>query len=155
MSQENVEIVRRMYDAFLRGDREAARAVLDPEVEWDARHHRGRWPHGSPIGSSPPQATMEVPMHARVVRFTDVSPERIDKIVSQTQEADGPPEGIDSTGFQLLVDEQQGTAIFIGLFEDEQKMRDADAIFQQMDPTDTPGTRASVDQCEIRVERHM
>ena len=94
-------------------------------------------------------------MHARVVRFTDVSPERIDKIVSQTQEADGPPEGIDSTGFQLLVDEQQGTAIFIGLFEDEQKMRDADAIFQQMDPTDTPGTRASVDQCEIRVERHM
>jgi hypothetical protein len=94
-------------------------------------------------------------MHARVVRFTDVSPERIEAITQQTQEAEGPPPGIDSTGFQLLVDEQQGTAIFIGLFEDEQKMRDADAVFQQMDPTDTPGTRASVDQCEVKVERHM
>ena len=94
-------------------------------------------------------------MHARVVRFTDVSPERIAEIVSRTEGADGPPEGIDSTGFQLLVDESQGTAIFIGLFENEEKMREADAVFQQMDASETPGTRASVDQCEIKVERHL
>lgn len=94
-------------------------------------------------------------MHARVVRFTDVSPERIAEITSRTEQADGPPEGIDSVGFQLLVDESQGTAIFVGLFEDEQKMRDADAVFEQMDASDTPGTRSSVDQCEIRVERHL
>jgi hypothetical protein len=94
-------------------------------------------------------------VHARVVRFTDVSPERIEEITARTSEADGPPEGIESTGFQLLVDESQGTAIFIGLFEDEQKMREADAVFQQMDASETPGTRASVDQCEIKVERHL
>ena len=35
----------------------------------------------------------------------------------------------------------------------EQQMRDADAIFQQMDASDTPGTRASIDRCEVKIER--
>ena len=94
-------------------------------------------------------------MHARVVRFTDVSPERIAAIADRVDEQDGPPPGVDSTGFQLLVDESQRTAIFIGLFEDEQKLRDANEVFEQMDPSETPGTRASVDLCEIKLERQM
>ena len=36
MSQENVEVVRQMYDAYSRGDNEAALAAFDPEVEMDA-----------------------------------------------------------------------------------------------------------------------
>jgi hypothetical protein len=92
-------------------------------------------------------------MHARVVRFTDVSAESIAKVVNQVEESDGPPEGVDSTGMQFLVDESQGTAIFIGLFESEEKMRDASAVFDQMDPSETPGTRASVDLCEVKLER--
>jgi ketosteroid isomerase-like protein len=36
MSQENVEIVRRMYGAFHRSDFDAALAYFDPEVEVDA-----------------------------------------------------------------------------------------------------------------------
>ena len=59
---------------------------------------------------------------------------------------------MESTGFQLFVDDAQGTALFVGYFESEQKMRDASAIFEQMDPSETPGTRASVDLCEIKVE---
>jgi ketosteroid isomerase-like protein len=35
MSQENVEIVRRVYDAYLSGDFETALAMIDSEVEWD------------------------------------------------------------------------------------------------------------------------
>ena len=35
MSQENVEIVRRMFDAFTGGDAAAALAAFDPEIEWD------------------------------------------------------------------------------------------------------------------------
>jgi hypothetical protein len=31
-------------------------------------------------------------------------------------------------------------------------MQDASAVFEQMDPSETPGTRASVDLCEIKVE---
>ena len=34
MSQENVEIVRAMNEAYLRGDIEAALEVLDEEIEW-------------------------------------------------------------------------------------------------------------------------
>ena len=92
-------------------------------------------------------------MHARVVRFTDVTPERIAEITGQVEQEEGPPEGVDSTGFQLLVDEDQGTALFVGYFENEQKMRDASAVFEAMDAADTPGTRASVDQCEVKLER--
>ena len=35
MSEENVEIVRRVYDAYLSGDFEAAFALLDPDVTFD------------------------------------------------------------------------------------------------------------------------
>jgi hypothetical protein len=92
-------------------------------------------------------------MHARVVRFTDVSPERIAEIGKRIEDEGGPPPGVDSTGFKLLVDESQRTAIFIGFFEDEEKMRQAAAVLEQMDPSETPGTRASVDQCEVKIER--
>jgi ketosteroid isomerase-like protein len=33
MSQENVEIVRRIYEAFLRGDQDDPAQLLDPDVE--------------------------------------------------------------------------------------------------------------------------
>ena len=36
MSQENVEVVRRMHDAFLRGHAEAALALMHPAVEFEA-----------------------------------------------------------------------------------------------------------------------
>jgi hypothetical protein len=94
-------------------------------------------------------------MHARVVRFTDVSPERIEQIVARLDDSDGPPPGVDSSGFKLFVDESRGTAIFVGFFETEEKMRDASAVFDQMDSSETPGTRASVDLCEVKVERDM
>ena len=35
MSESNVQIVRRMWEAFLRNDAETALAAFDPEVEWD------------------------------------------------------------------------------------------------------------------------
>ncbi len=30
-------------------------------------------------------------MHARVVRFTDVTQETIDRVIAQVEESDGPP----------------------------------------------------------------
>lgn len=35
MSQENVEVVRRLYEAFQRGAVDEARAAFHPDVEWD------------------------------------------------------------------------------------------------------------------------
>ena len=92
-------------------------------------------------------------MYARVVRFTDASQERIDAVVARVEENEGPPEGVKSTGMKLLFDADQGTAVFVGFFETEQDMRDADAVFRAMDAGDTPGTRASIDNCEVKIER--
>lgn len=91
-------------------------------------------------------------MYARLVRFTDVSPERIEEVKQRVSDAEGPPEGVDSTGFKLFYDESQGSAVFCGLFETEEKMRAAHEVLDAMDPSDTPGSRASVDQCEIVAE---
>jgi ketosteroid isomerase-like protein len=38
MSQENVEIVRCVFDAIARRDADALLALYDPEVEWDTSH---------------------------------------------------------------------------------------------------------------------
>ena len=91
-------------------------------------------------------------MFARVVRFKDVDPERIAEIVARIEENDGPPPGVDSTGMRLIHDESQATAVFIGFFDSEEKMRAAAAVFEEMDSSDTPGTRVSVDTGEVKVE---
>jgi len=91
-------------------------------------------------------------MHARVVRFTDVDPERIAAIAAQVEETGGPPPGVPSTGMKLLVNDADATAIFIGFFETEEDLRAGSAVLEGMDESETPGTRASVDLCEVRVE---
>jgi hypothetical protein len=92
-------------------------------------------------------------MYARVVRFTDVSADRIKEISSRVDSEGGPPEGVDSTGMQLIFDEGQGTAVFIGFFENEEKMKSSAKVLEAMDSGDTPGTRASVDAGEVKIER--
>lgn len=92
-------------------------------------------------------------MYVRVVRFTDVTPERIEQLVSRIEEAGGPPPGVPTTGLQLLFDEAQGTAIVTQMFETADDMREGDQAFGAMEPSDTPGTRVSVDMCELRLER--
>ena len=94
-------------------------------------------------------------MYARVVRFTDVTPDRIEAIKARVEENEGPPPGVNSTGMKLLYDASQSTALFVGFFASEEDMRDADAVFQAMDATETPGTRASIDQTEVVLERDM
>ena len=91
-------------------------------------------------------------MYARVVRFTDADPERIAAIAARVEEADGPPPGVPSTGMKLLYDEAQSTAVFVGFFETEDDMRQGGAVLDQMDSSETPGTRASIDLCEVKIE---
>jgi hypothetical protein len=91
-------------------------------------------------------------MYARVVRFTDVSPEKIAGVAAQIEESDGPPPEIPSTGLKMLVDEAQSTAVVILFFKTEQDMRKGGEALDQMDASETPGTRASVDLCEVKLE---
>jgi hypothetical protein len=94
-------------------------------------------------------------MYARVVRFTDVTAERVSALLAQIKQADGPPPGVPVTGLQMLVDEVQGTAVVVQLFDSVEDMRTGGEAFAAMDPGETPGTRSSVDMCEIKLERDM
>jgi hypothetical protein len=91
-------------------------------------------------------------MYVRVVRFTDVSAERVEALLAQIEESDGPPPGVPATGLKLLFDEANGTAVVLQHFETAEDMRAGDEAFSAMDPSETPGTRASVDMCEVALE---
>jgi hypothetical protein len=91
-------------------------------------------------------------MFVRVVRFTDVDQDRVAALVSRIEESDGPPPGVNSTGIRMGVDEEQGTAIVIQEFATAEDMAEAGKVFEAMDASETPGTRASVDACEVKVD---
>ena len=92
-------------------------------------------------------------MYVRVVRFTDVSAERVKGLLARIEESDGPPPGVPATGLKMLHDEDQGTAVVLQYFATAEDMDAGAEAFSAMDAAETPGTRASVDMCEIKLER--
>jgi hypothetical protein len=91
-------------------------------------------------------------MYARVVRFTDVDPDHLAARLAEFEASEGPPVDIPAKGLQILHDPDQRTAVVIQLFETADNMAAAEGPLDEMDPGDTPGTRASVDRCEIKAE---
>lgn len=91
-------------------------------------------------------------MYARVVRFTDVDPDHLAGRVAETETREGPPVDIAAKTIQILHDAGQRTAVVIQLFETADDMAASEGPLDAMDPGDTPGTRASVDRCEIKAE---
>jgi hypothetical protein len=89
-------------------------------------------------------------VYARVVRFTDIDPQRIE---DRAQSDEGPPPGVQASSIRVVVDESQNTAVVILFFDSEEDMRQADEALNAMDASDTPGTRASIDQGEVKFER--
>jgi hypothetical protein len=94
-------------------------------------------------------------MHMRVVRFTDVDPQRVERLLSEIDASAGPPEGIKATGLQIVVDEDQRTAVVLQFFDGAEDMRDSEAAFDGMDPSETPGTRTSVDRGEVKLDLRL
>ena len=92
-------------------------------------------------------------MYARIVRFTDVDPERMTARQADAEEMEGPPEGVPATGIQVFHDPQGRTAVVVQHFATEEDMSTGQAVLDAMDPSETPGTRASVDRCELKFER--
>ena len=91
-------------------------------------------------------------MFVRVVRFTDVSADRIDGVLARIKESDGPPPGVSSSRLQVLADPEQGTAVVLQYFDTADDMVAGARVFAAMDATETPGTRASVDACEVKLD---
>lgn len=91
-------------------------------------------------------------MFVRVVRFTDVTAERVEGVLAMIQESGGPPPGVASSRLQMLSDAGQGTAVVLQYFDSEDDMEAAARVFEAMDASETPGTRASVDACEVKLD---
>jgi hypothetical protein len=91
-------------------------------------------------------------MHVRVVRFTDVSAEQMESLLQRVKQAGGPPPGVTSTGLTVLFDSAQGTAVVLQRFETAADMEAAAKLFSAMDSSETPGTRVSVDACEMQLD---
>jgi hypothetical protein len=87
-----------------------------------------------------------------VVRFTDVDPDHLASRIADIDASDGPPVDIPAKGIQILHDPDQRTAVVIQLFETADDMSAAEGPLDQMDPGDTPGTRSSIDRCEVKAE---
>ena len=93
-------------------------------------------------------------MFIRVVRFTDVTPERVESLVATIDET-GPPPGVPIKKLQLVFDEAQGTAVVLQFFDSEESLRAGAETFAAMDPSETPGSRVSVDTGELKVESEI
>ena len=94
----------------------------------------------------------ETVVFVRVVRFTDVTAERVESLVARIDET-GPPPGVPIKKVQLVFDEAQGTAVVLQYFDNEEDLRAGAETFAAMDPSETPGSRVSVDAGELKVER--
>ena len=91
-------------------------------------------------------------MFVRVVRFTEVTAERVESLIARIDES-GPPPGVAIKKLQLVFDEAQGTAVVLQYFDNEEDLRTGEETFAAMDSSETPGNRASVDTGELKVER--
>jgi len=94
-------------------------------------------------------------MYARVVRFTDVDADHLAGRLSAAEERQAPPVDIPAKQVQILHDEDQRTAVVIQLFETADDMAAAEGPLDSMDSGETPGTRASVDRCEVKLELNL
>lgn len=94
-------------------------------------------------------------MHARVATWEGGDAEAIRSAAEEikSRSGEGPPEGVPSVGFTLLVDPDNGRAIGIGLFETEEDLRKGDETLNSMDPPgDGMGRRTSVGFYEVAVD---
>jgi hypothetical protein len=91
-------------------------------------------------------------MHVRVVRFTDVSGERMEQLLARVNEAGGAPAGVPSVGLSVLFDQSQGTAVVLQYFATAEDLSTGAKVFEAMDPSGTPGARVSVDACEVKLD---
>jgi hypothetical protein len=110
---------------------------------------------GQALGSHQPNERSVLVPFVRVVRFTDVDPQKLEQVMSEIDESQGPPQGIKSTGLQILVDPDQRTSVVLQFFDSAEDMADSEQAFDSMDSSETPGTRASVDRTELKREIRM
>lgn len=96
-------------------------------------------------------------MIARVVTWEGGDPEAIRRAAADigSRAATGPPEGVRSSGFTMLVDPEGGRTLMIGLFETQEDLRDAEPVLDAMDPGQGLGDRGQTRAYDVAVEVRM
>ena len=94
-------------------------------------------------------------MYARVAKWEGASGDQLrataEELNSRAQE--GPPEGVPSVGFTLLIDPDNGRAIGIGLFETEEDYNKGHETLEGMSPPGEGfGKRVSVEKYEVAAQ---
>ena len=94
-------------------------------------------------------------MYARVARWEGAEADAVRRTSEEikSRAASGPPEGVPSSGFILLVDPDDGRCLAVSLFADEEALRQGDAKLNEMSPPGGGmGQRASVETYEVAVD---
>jgi hypothetical protein len=95
-------------------------------------------------------------MYARVSRWEGLDQEAIRRFAEMINSAEGPPEGVPSSGILVLSDAENGRNLVIGLFDSEDDLRTGDAALRAMDrPPEATGEITSTEFYEITADRRM
>ena len=87
---------------------------------------------------------------ARVVTFDGVDTNRIEQLRKDMAEGE-PPEGLPVTEGIVLHDAENGKAIAILFFDNEDDYQQGDATLNAMPAGDTPGQRTSLAKYEVAI----
>ena len=91
-------------------------------------------------------------MHVRVVRFTDATPDKVDELVARIEESDGPPPGVPATALSCSTTPTRAQRLSSSTSTRPMTCEPGNEAFGAMDPSETPGTRASVDMSEQKLD---
>jgi hypothetical protein len=94
-------------------------------------------------------------MYARVARWEGGEGEAMRQSAGEINEraSSGPPEGVPSTGFTMLIDPETGRGMAIGLFETMDDLRKGDEVLNEMNPPgEGLGRRTGVEVYEVAVD---
>ena len=94
-------------------------------------------------------------MYARVARWEGADGDALRASAAEinARAGTGPPEGVPSNGFLLLIDPDGGRTLAIGLFETEEDRATGDATLNTMSPPgDGMGNRTAVEMYEVAVD---
>ncbi len=91
-------------------------------------------------------------MFMRIVRFTDVTGERLERTLALIRQDGGTPAGAPRGRLTVLFDQGQGTAVVLQEFASAADMEEGARVLSAMKASETPGVRASVDACELMID---
>jgi hypothetical protein len=93
-------------------------------------------------------------MYARVASWEGLDQEAIRRFAEMINSAEGPPEGVPSSGIMVLSDAENGRSLVIGLFDTEDDRRTGDAALRAMDrPPQATGEIRSIEFYEVTADR--